>query len=62
MTPPEDDAPANAAEIERLQAELKADPRSKAFVHLAAALAAAGRDQEAVDVCRRGLAAHPDLA
>jgi cellulose synthase operon protein C len=62
MTPPEDDAPGRAAEIERYQAELKADPRSPVFVQLAAALADAGREKEAVDVCRRGLAAHPDLA
>jgi predicted Zn-dependent protease len=61
MTPPEDEKPATSAEIERYQAELKADPRSRSFVPLAAALAAAGRHQEVVDACRRGLAAHPDL-
>ncbi|MBI5482646.1 MAG: tetratricopeptide repeat protein, partial [Deltaproteobacteria bacterium] len=61
MTPPQDDAPGNPSEpVERYQAELRADPRSLVFVPLAIALFEADRYQEAVDVCRRGLAAHPD--
>ena len=40
---------------------VRANPRSTTFVALAHALSDAGRDEEAEDVCRQGLAQHPRL-
>jgi tetratricopeptide (TPR) repeat protein len=47
--------------LERLRAVVRANPRSTTFVALAHALCDAGRDEEAEEVCRQGLAQHPRL-
>jgi tetratricopeptide (TPR) repeat protein len=48
-------------DLERLRAVVRANPRSTTFVALAHALCDAGKDDEAEDVCRQGLAQHPRL-
>jgi tetratricopeptide (TPR) repeat protein len=47
--------------LERLRTVVRANPRSTTFVALAHALCDAGRDDEAEEVCRQGLAQHPRL-
>jgi predicted Zn-dependent protease len=61
MRTPAKDAPATPAEqLLFYEARLRANPGSLDFIPLAEALLQLGRPQEAVDVCRRGLFAHPD--
>lgn len=45
--------------IEQLERRVKADPTSIAFAALAEEYRRAGRYQEAIEVCRTGLARHP---
>jgi tetratricopeptide (TPR) repeat protein len=45
--------------IEKLRRRLREDPASIAFAQLGEELRRAGRHQEAVDVCRAGLASYP---
>jgi predicted Zn-dependent protease len=45
--------------IEDLRRRVEADPTSIAFAALAEEYRRLGRFQDAVDVCRRGLARHP---
>lgn len=46
--------------LERLRRQLKADPRSHAFVPLAELLRRHGCFDEAIQVCSKGLSYHPD--
>ena len=48
------------SQIEDLRRRVQADPASIAFAQLAEECRRAGHLQEAIDVCRTGLARHPD--
>ena len=50
----------SADNIQKYREILELDPRSRVFALLAEELCAAGRWEEAAEVCKKGLLFHPD--